>query len=378
MKTKWKVSFLLVILILSYLTFWNYKNRIYDWDMPGYLGCLYTSRFPDSPEKVRNLTFGFIEKEAPADQYNDIIGLKPVDRARQVFKNDTQSFTEQIPYFQIKAGYNLAISFFYEIGFSPPMAVLVASLISYFISGLLLFYIVTIIFPQKYLIAAGLTIVIALLPPMTYMSRVSTPDMFIFQFLLVFAIGWIKRWNKWIMFLILLGITFTRPDYIPFTLSYLISVIVFEYYKDKKIDFYILIQGAALLCLYMFIIKFYNYPGWKNLFYDSFIYRRPTISAQPAVFTIEEYLHILLNKIIYFKKVSLISLSMLGAVFYLSKDQWVKLSACLIFANIYIKFIFFPHSSGLRFFFGFIILLFIILLYALSKKYNGFKLNKIV
>ncbi|MFP7656336.1 hypothetical protein ACJ5H0_11100 [Chryseobacterium proteolyticum] len=112
MKTKWKVSFLLVILILSYLTFWNYKNRIYDWDMPGYLGCLYTSRFPDSPEKVRNLTFGFIEKEAPADQYNDIIGLKPVDRARQVFKNDTQSFTEQIPYFQIKAGYNLAISFF--------------------------------------------------------------------------------------------------------------------------------------------------------------------------------------------------------------------------------------------------------------------------
>lgn len=377
MKTKWRVSFLLVLLILSYLTFWNYKNRIYDWDMPGYLGCLYTSQFPNSPEKVKDLTFTSIEKEAPNDQYNDIIGLKPVDKARQAFKNDTKSFTEQIPYFQIKAGYNLVISLFHAIGFSPPMSVLLASLISYFISGLLVFYILKIIFPDNYLIAIGITIATALLPPMTYMSRVSTPDMFIFQFLLVFAIALIKRWNKWIMFMILLGITFTRPDYIPFTLSYIMIVVAFEYYKNKKIDFYVLIQGMILLLLYLFIIKFYNYPGWKNLFYDSFIYRRPTISAQPAVFSFEDYLSILFFKIIYFKKVSLISLSMLGAVFYLSKDQWIRLCAVFIFVNIYIKFIFFPHSSGLRFFFGFIMLLFIVLLYALSKKYNGFKLNKI-
>lgn len=377
MKTRWRVSFLLILVVLSYLTFWNYKNRIYDWDMPGYLGCLYTSQFPNAPEKVKDLTFTFIKQEAPADHYNDIIGLKPIDKTRQAFENSTKSFTEQIPYFQIKVGYNLIISLFYNVGFTPPMSVLFASLISYFISGLLLFYLLKIIFPDNYLIAIGLTIVIAILPPMTYMSRVSTPDMFIFQFLLMFAIALIKRWNKWIVFLILVTITFTRPDYIPFTFSYVVVLVLFEYYKNKKIDLFLLAQAAILLFLYLFIIRFYNYPGWKDLFYDSFIYRRPTISEQPAVFSFGDYLNILLSKIIYFKKVSLISLSMLAAIFYLSKDQWVRVCAVFVFINIYIKFVFFPHSSGLRFFFGFIMLLFIVLLYALSKKYNGFKLNKI-
>jgi hypothetical protein len=345
--------------------------------MPGYLGCLYTSQFPNAPEKVKDLTFAFIKQEAPVDHYNDIIGLKPIDKTRQAFENSTKSFTEQIPYFQIKVGYNLIISLFYNLGFSPPMSVLFASLISYFISGLLMFYLLKIIFPDNYLIAVGLTVIIAILPPMTYMSRVSTPDIFIFQFLLVFAISLIKRWNKWIVFLILMTITFTRPDYIPFTFSYVVVLVLFEYYKNRKIDLFLLGQGAILVFLYLFIIKFYNYPGWKDLFYDSFIYRRPTISEQPAVFSFGDYLNILFSKIIYFKKVSLISLSMLAAIFYLSKDQWVRVCAVFVFINIYIKFVFFPHSSGLRFFFGFIMLLFIALLYALSKKYNGFKLNKI-
>ncbi|WP_077419469.1 hypothetical protein [Chryseobacterium sp. JV274] len=53
MKVEWRLSFLFIISILAALTFWNYQNKVYDWDMPGYLGSMYTSEFPNSPDKVR-------------------------------------------------------------------------------------------------------------------------------------------------------------------------------------------------------------------------------------------------------------------------------------------------------------------------------------
>jgi hypothetical protein len=379
MKTKWRISFFFIIAVITSLSFWNYKNRVYDWDMPGYIGCLYTLKFPDSPDKIRELTYTEIQKKAPDLEYKDILGtLKPADKARQAFANNTKAFTEQLPYFQIKVGYNLGILILYELGFSSPDSVTFLSIISYFISGLLMFFLLKTIFPENYLVAVILTIGIMLLPPMTYMSRVATPDMFILQFLLIFMISLIKKWSSWIMFLVLFAITFTRPDYAPFTLSYLGITGIYEYFKNKKLDFRFVIQGVILLVLYFAIIKISHYPGWKHLFYDTFIHRRSFISGPSPDFSLQEYLTIIYKKIIYFKKVTVVSFGLLGLTFYLSKDSWVRTLAVIILVNIYIKFLFFPHSSGLRFFFGYIIMLLIVFLYAVSKKYNGFKLRKIV
>jgi len=344
--------------------------------MPGYIGSMYTSQYPNNPEKVKELTFSSIQKEAPIDQYKDVIGENPKDVARQYFEKSTKAFSEQLPYFQIKAGYNLAIKFLYKIGFTAPMSVLFLSLLSYFFSGILLFFIFKIIFPNNLLIGFFITLAILLLPPMTYMARVSTPDMFILQFLLIFMIGLFNHWKKWTMFFILFAITFIRPDYITFTLTYLIANFVFNFYEKKKIDFNVFLQASLLFFLYIFIMKFYNYPGWKSLFYDSFICRRPIISEERADFGVTDYLQILLRKIIYFKKVSLIAFGSLGLIFYLSRDKWARFYSVFIFTNIYIKFVFFPHSSGLRFFFGFILLLLIMLVYTISQRYNQAELDK--
>ncbi|MEN5310126.1 hypothetical protein ABE425_21780 [Chryseobacterium cucumeris] len=377
MKLKWRLSFLFIISILALLTFWNYQNRVYDWDMPGYMGCMYTSEFPDSPDKVRILTYEEIKKEAPAEHYTDIIGIKQWDIPRQYFVKNTQSFTEQLPYFQIKVGYILMITLFYKLGLSSPMAVLFTSLISYFFSGILLFYILKLLFPKKYWLAILLTIAAMLLPPMTYMSRVSTPDMFIFQFMLVFMIGLLKKWNKWAMFVLLFGITFIRPDYITFTVTYIMAVFFFHYFREKKIDISFIAQGIVLLAMYLAIIKFYHYPGWKDLFYDTFIDRRPIISTHPIDVSLKDYLSIIYIKIIYFKKVTLSLAIMIGVIFWRSKDSWVRTIAVLFVVNVYIKFFFFPQSAALRFFFPFIFPLFLTMLYVLSKKYNDLKLGKI-
>lgn len=377
MKVKWRLSFLLIISILALLTFWNYQNRVYDWDMPGYMGSMYTSEFPDSPDKVRIITYQEIKKEAPAEHYTDIIGIKQWDIPRQYFVKNTQSFKEQLPYFQIKVGYILVITLFYKLGLSSPMAVLFTSLISYFFSGVLLFYILKLLFPKKYWLAVVLTVASMLLPPMTYMSRVSTPDMFIFQFMLIFIIGLLKKWSKWAMFVLLFGITFIRPDYITFTLTYIIAVFFFHYFQEKKIDVSFIAQGTVLLIMYLIIIKFYHYPGWKDLFYDTFIDRRPIISTHPIDVSLKDYLSIIYIKIIYFKKVTLSVAIMIGVIFWRSKDVWVRMISVLFLINVYIKFFFFPQSAALRFFFPFIFPLFMMMLYVLSKKYNDLKLEKI-
>ncbi|MBW7675124.1 hypothetical protein [Chryseobacterium chendengshani] len=377
MKARWRISFFLMVTVLVCLTFWNYKSRVYDWDMPGYIGTVYTWEFPDNAEKVRELTFSSIKKEAFDLHYRDLVGTSPIDKTRQIFEKNTQAFTEQLPYFQIKLGYNLVIAFFCKLGCSPPTSVLFVSQISYFFSCLLIFYILKILFPENYIISALITFGSALLPPMTYMSRVSTPDMFIFQFMLIFIIGIIKKWQKWLMFLLLFGITFIRPDYITFTLTYIFAIAFYSYFTEKKIDMGIIIQGTVLLLFYVSMIKYYNYPGWKDVFYDSFIYRRPIISAQPANFTLNDYLQIIYIRIIYFKKVTLSVLIMISIIFWLSKDLWIRTISLLFLINVYIKFFIFPQSAALRFFFPFIFPLFIMMLYAISKKYNGPKLNKI-
>lgn len=377
MKSGWRISFFFIVIIIAALSFWNYENRVYDWDMPGYIGCLYALKFPDAPDTIRTLTYQEIQKKSPENQFRDILGIKPADKARQAFAHHTKAFNEQLPYFQIKVGYNLGILILYESGLSSPDAVTFLSIISYFISGLLLFSILKIIFPENYILAVILTIGIMLLPPMTYMSRVATPDMFIMQFLLVFMIGLIKKWKTWIMFLVLFAITFTRPDYAPFTLSYLAVAAGYEYLRNKKINLNFIIQAIILFSLYFAIMKMFGYPGWKHLFYDTFIHRREFISGSPPNFSFNEYLSIIYEKVIYFKKVTLTSVALVILTFYLSKDGWIRTLAVFVLANIYIKFMFFPHSSGLRFFFGYIVLLIILFLYVLGKKYNGFKLKKI-
>lgn len=377
MKIKWRISFLLVLSVLSYLTIESYKNRVYNWDLPAYLGCLYSVEFPDSPKKVHELSYQSIKNEASPAEYYDIAGKIDNHIGMRSFELYYKAFNEQIPYYKIKIGYNVIIYGFYKFGVSAPTSVLLVSIVSYFLSGLLLFYILKEIFPQNYFLTSIFTLVILLLPTARFMSKTPSPDMLGFIFLLAFILGLFKKWNKWIIFSVLMGSVLIRPDYVIFALTYLFTISFYNFIaENKKIDIQLVGQGILFLLVYLFIVKFYHYPGWKNLFYDSFIERRPFISGKLADFTVNDYLRVVFNKFINFKKISLSALIIFTLIFYFSKDLWVRIFSVFLFANIYIKFLFFPDSAAVRFFFGFIVLLFLMLLYVLSKKYNGFQLNK--
>lgn len=375
MNLKWGLSFLFFILGLSFLTYSCYQNRVYDWDMPGYLGSVYSWEFPDDAKKVQEKVYSDIQKEASKTEFNDILHY---NHANEVFYTDYKAFGEQLPYYQIKVGYNAAVYVLYKIRFTGPHSVLLTNIFSYFIAGLLLFYLVKFLFPENYFMAPLISLFILWFPPVRSMAENPTPDTFLFVFTLLFTISVLQKRKSIVQFLILVCCVLIRPDYILFAATYLFAVFAFKYFTEsKKLEYSLIIQGLLLVVMYVAIIKYYNYPGWKDLFYDSFFYRRPIISAEKADFTFKRYFDFLIFKLVNFKKISLASLILLGGTFYFSKENWIRILAALFFINIYIKFIFFPDSANLRFFIGFVILLFIVFLYAISKKYNGLQLGKI-
>ncbi|REC45656.1 hypothetical protein [Chryseobacterium sp. 5_R23647] len=375
MNLKWGLSFLFFIIGLSFLTFSCYQNRVYDWDMPGYLGSVYSWEFPDDPKKVQERVYSDIQKEASKTEFDDILHS---NYPNEVFYADYRAFGEQLPYYNIKIGFNVAVYVLYKLGFSGPHSVLLVNIFSYFISGLLLFYTLKLLFPKNYFIVSLVSLFIFWLLPVREMAQNPTPDMFVFVFLMLFIISLLQKKSELLRFIFLLCCVLIRPDYVSFAMSYLFVTFIFKYFKEnKKIDYGLFIQGFSLILIYIAIIKYYNYPGWKDVFYDSFIYRRPIISAQNADFTFQTYWDLIVFKLINFKRITLVSIILLCSTFYLSKDTWLRVLAILFFANIYIKFLFFPQGGTLRFFIGFVVLLLIIFLYALSKKYNGFQLGKI-
>lgn len=377
MNTKWSLSFLFFIIILSYLTYSSYQKRVYDWDMPGYLGSIYSCDFPDNSLKVHHLTYSSIKREAPAEKYHDIISL---NLPNKVFEKNHSAFNEQLPYYQIKIGYNFFVYLFYRLGFSGPTSIFIVNFLAYFFSGLLLFYFIKKNFPNNYFLAPIISISILSIPALREMTENSTPDIFSFVLLLSFMISVLQGKLKILQFIFLLFSILIRPDYIVFALSYVGMILIYQYFilKEKKDFYFIIFQGIALATVYIFVIKYFNYPGWKDVFYDTFIHRRPIISEEIAHFTFKQYWDIVIFKFINFKRIIVISCAILFAIFYVSKDLFLRMFSVLIFLNIYFKFLLFPQGGTLRFFLGFVIILFLILLYAISKKdIKMFKLKKI-
>ncbi|WDF47729.1 hypothetical protein PQ459_04390 [Chryseobacterium sp. KACC 21268] len=376
MNIKWGASFIFFLFVLSYLTYSSYQNRVYDWDMPGYLGSIYSWDYPNDAEKVHSLTYSSIKEEASPEKYKDIISL---NLPNKVFEKDYSAFSEQLPYYQIKVGYNALIYTVHKIGFSGPTSLFIVNFLAYFISGLLIFYFLMSLFPKYYLVAPIISISILSLPVLREMAENPTPDILSFVLLLLFIISVLQKRSAATQFILLLISVLIRPDYIIFALSYLFLAIFFRFIKEnKKVDFSLIGQALIMVIVYLIIIKYYHYPGWNDVFYDTFIHRRPVISAEPANFTFKQYWDLLIFKLVNFKRISIVSSVILTAIFFVSKDLFVRMLSSLVFLNIYFKFLLFPQGGTLRFFLGFVIILFLILIYAVStKNIKLFKLKKI-
>lgn len=374
MKIQNILRFLILCVTFAFSIFINYENRNYDWDLPGYVGSVLAAEFPGNFDKVHQLTFQSIKQEAPESEFTHII---KGNNARKSFYENAQSFSEQLPYYQVKVLFVAAIDFFYKLGFSLPKSVLVTNLTSCFLAGIFVFLILGHIFPQRGWLVFSLSLFIFLLPLFSDLAIAPNPDMFGFMVLLAFFYAYLKKYPLLLRFLLMVCLVLIRADYLIFGLSYLFFELLVNYSKSKKVDFKIIGYSLILFAMYFSLIKFYHYPGWKDLFYDSFISRRNFISKQNPDFTWREYTNVAFGNLLNMKKVILSSSILMIASLYLGKKKEEKLFAILLFVNIYMKFFLFPAAGQFRFFFPFIILQLFWMFILMQKNLNNKSLKTV-
>lgn len=354
MKNKWNFAVFVFILFSLFLSYNNFQNREYDWDLPGYVGSLLVSENGEYTKQTHKLIYSEIKKESTQKEFNKIIGLGKDDATNYFYRSEL-AFQEQLPYYQIKFGYNLFVKFIYSLGFSAPQSVLLSNTIFYFLSTIVLFFIFKNLFPQNLFLVFFLSSLFVLLPPVRYLSTVASPDMMMVFLVLVFIGLLIQKKNQILIFIALLVIVISRPDYIPFAITYYLFYFFINYIRQEKQKFHEFLFPVFISLAYFFILKFYHYPGWDDVFYDSLIHRRNFISKELPVFSLNQYFHIIINNIIHFKKITFIAILLLGLTFFYNKSLEYRIISLFFFVNIYIKFLFFPLPGEFRFYLPFII-----------------------
>lgn len=360
--------YLLLLAVLGVILFYlNFQQREYGWDMPGYLGSYYQVENPKNNLKIQENVYAAIKEEAPKFQYDKMVDFHQSGKWKDFISKNETAFNLQIPYYSIKVFYIFLIFLFHKIGFSLPIATFLPNLVSFFILGFLLFSLFREILSGKKLWSFILTVLLLFIPPLRYLATIPSPDMLAILFLTWFAYSVVKKQELFVQFMILLLVIFSRPDFIIFAITYLALYFFYDFYRKRKINWAPIIFGAIMMVAYFSILKINSYPGWKDVFYDSFIQRRKLVTGT-ANFSVQQYLDVIKTNIVNFKKITLIAIAALFAVFYCSKELWVRIFTLFLFVNIYLKFLFFPAAGEYRFFAGFLLLLFIMVVYSAKDK----------
>lgn len=361
------VYFFLLFIISSVLFYINYEQRHYGWDMPGYLASYHLAEDSLNKKELVREVYTSIQLEAPKSDYEKMVGNYQKENWNYFITTHPDAFHLQIPYYSIKVFYVFLIFFFHKIGFSAPIAVFLPNLISFFIFGFLLFAIFKRIFVERTLLSFSLTVLLLLIPPFRYLATIPSPDMLATALITWFFYSVISNQHLRIQFMILLLVVFTRPDFVIFGLSYLGIYFLYDWFTSKKINFLSIVLGLVMVAVYLLILKVNSYPGWTDVFYDTFIERRRFVTGA-ASFALSQYNEIILENIFNFKKITFLAVLFLSAVFYFTKDLWTRMLAVILFINIYIKFLFFPAPGEYRFFIAFLLLLFLTAVYAAQNK----------
>lgn len=364
---KTKISYLLLFAISVFLFWLNFQQREFNWDLLGYMGSYYELQSPNDDSKILYKVYSNLKNEAPKPSFEQLNGYgKSGDWMNFVSKNP-DAFRQQISYYSIKVLYVALGSVFLKLGFSPAFSFFLPNLLAYFIFGFLLFEIFRIIFRQQIFLPLVFTLLIIALPPVRYLGTIATPDMLIVLFSTWFILAIFKKQNLWFQALILLLIVLTRPDMVLFALSYLGFYFLFDLFKNKKWNFSTIISAIIIFCIYIGILKINNYPGWNDVFYDSFLQRRNFLT-EPAIFSFQDYKDVLFSNLYNFKKIGITSVLLLLTVLFLSQKLRIRLFAIMVFFNIFLKFVFFPAPGEFRFFLPFLLILFVLAVHVINKR----------
>lgn len=336
---------------LVLLSLYNFSKIDYDWDLPAYIGCVMKKSNDKTPLILHQNVYLELKERLSDREYLQVIGINETNQYRNFVSKDADSYYQQLRYYDIKVLYIDSvwiINFFIN---QTITSIYLLNAICFVLFGFLIFKILFKFCNLSFFSCYLITLSICILPVIANLARIASPDLMVFVLILFLCYSFFNGFNYKYQIFITLLIVGTRPDYILFTVLYLILI----FFIEKKIIYYVLPIGVLCnFAFYFCILYYYNYPGWESLFYDTFIHRRLNISTELAVLNFQDYWNVLVRNVYNFKKIGLISLILLGLSYFLVKQKKIEkynfFLILLMFFSLYFKYLFFPASGEIRFF----------------------------
>lgn len=350
-------------LLFTFFLFYSHKkNNVFNWDKLAYMACVLDL----DHEEVKDIhtkvyTIYQKSKSKPGNTYESDMQQNP------------DGFYEQLGFYKIRFLYNAVNWGLYKIGIPLDVAVSLNSLIFTIALVIVLFRTAK----GKYLewIFGFLILVLMLFSFFNPILLVSTPDAMSCFFMVLIILGYLNKWNRNYVFLIMLITVLVRTD------SVILSGILLGFDFLQKRNILTIIKLSLLALTFIFVNYITGYLGWHNLIYHSFIELQSYPRSNPKKIDFYEYWTIfrrglfndlLLNEI----KICLIALPL----FLLSKKYFYKYSNVLIvlitiISSMLCKYILFPKIFE-RFNLVYIILILVCYLYICVD--NRLKINNLI
>lgn len=350
------------------LSFYNFSRIDFDWDLPAYLGCAIKKNSNIIPEDLHEKVYYELKAKLPEKSYRKIIGKNPGNKYRNFISKNPDAYYQQLRYYDIKELYIDAIYLVNLLVNDIITSIYLLNSFYFILFGFLISTILSVYCRMNSYYSYLLTIIICILPFISNLARIASPDLMTLVLMAVLCYFFISKARIYYQILATIIIVCTRPDYILFTVLYLLLVFFIE---ERKRYIPLLIGLMCNALFYIIIIHSYNYPGWSDLFYDTFIHRRLIIS-EPVFVGYKEYFHVIFKSFANFKKITLASLIFLLLALFLYKKKWLEknnfLMILLMFFSLYLKFMFFPAAGETRFFIVYLLMMGIFVLN--PKKFN--------
>ncbi|MBS1915484.1 MAG: hypothetical protein JST87_04355 [Bacteroidetes bacterium] len=372
-----KILFFIYTICIALLAAREFKSQEFNWDMIPYM-TIVASYDGAKITDAHNFVYNTIKLETPNNNYQ-LLTDGNIELRKRCAENATY-LKDQLPYYIIKPLYTLFAYCAYKTGFSLTHAVLLPSVISYFLTGILLFA-----WLKKYIsffITPFLCLSVMLIQPLTATANLSTPDC-LASFLLLTAFYFLlEKGSVYISFIFLLLSVFARLDNIIPAVCF-VSSFMFIKNDRKKIPLKTGSLFVLALCIaYLLVAYSATKYQWNIFYFPSFMsHLNPEYNIHSS-FSFENYFAIIQSQIrtgLFFSNVILFLL-LASALFlnlnWSAKKITFKAEELLIIsltAGIFIRFCLQPVIAD-RFYLYYYLFVLIALIKKLSQGHQNIRM----
>lgn len=355
------------IISLVVIMIFSYRKPAYNWDMLGYMALVLKKEQSDV-NLIHNRTYAEAKQNIPAKEYEYLLG----GPKRKLRAENATAFYNTLPFYAVKPLYIEMVTMFHKAGFSLPVATILPSLFSYFITGLFLLFWLSRFLRFHWALLFSFTIMYSGL--LVSLSRTSTPD-FLSALLLLVSFYFIleKPSFRWLVFTLVLAIA-TRIDNILACVM-IMSFLFFGKKWAKSISVSQYVSSLLLFIVAYFLITYLSISsfGWSVFYYPSFALHLDLSGAGHSSFPVKEYFSLmytqLITGIVHYNFMILLLLFFL--ILYLRPPlvnglPFAQSFSVLLMGIVLVRFVLYPDLAD-RFHVSYFLVFVIIILKELSK-----------